>query len=323
MTDDTFDILARAAELRSRGEPFALATVTLSRRPTSARLGAKAVITPDGALFGWVGGACSQPGVIRHAREALADGQPRLVRLTPEDEGIEREGVISLPMTCHSGGTVEIFIEPFLPDPYLIAFGDSPIARALTELGVSLGFETVQLDHAGGDLSDRFAAQRLKFIVVATMGVDDEAALLSALALEPDYLALVGSSRRFAALADYLRAEGVTGEQIETIHAPAGLDISAQTPAEIAVSILAEIIQVRAGLRQSGQGGVAVDDRQSRAPQIVIDPICGMEVDLATARHTLDVDGETLGFCSAGCLQQYRGRLAGQGRRYPAETRRR
>lgn len=307
---DTFDILAKAAELRDRGAPFALATVTLSQRPTSARLGAKAVITPDGALFGWVGGACSQPSVVRHAREALADGQPRLVRLTPDDEGVERPGVISLPMTCHSGGTVEIFIEPFLPDPYLIAVGDSPIARALAGFGAPLGFDAALITDPENGLGERFAGGRLKFVVVATMGVDDEAALLAALELEPDYLAVVGSARRFATLADYLRSKGIADERIAAIRAPAGLDISAETPAEIALSIMAEIVQTRAALRRQGKLGVAADEREPAPGRIVIDPICGMEVDLATARYTLEVNGETLGFCCAGCLEQYRQGLA-------------
>ena len=313
MTTNTFNILTRASELRARGKPFALATVTLSQRPTSARLGAKAVITPDGALFGWVGGACSQPSVVRHAREALQDGQPRLVRLTPDDEGMERAGIISLPMTCHSGGTVEIFIEPFIPEPYLVAFGDSPIAHALTTLGSSLGFECHNPTEADSKLE--LTSNRRSFVVVATMGVDDEAALLRALELEPDYLAVVGSSRRFETLADYLRARDIEEEQIAGIQAPAGLDIAAETPAEIAVSILAEIIQVHARLRRQGEIGVTALDEPSEPPRIVIDPICGMEVDLATARHTLvpegRPDGETLGFCCAGCLEQYRQRLAG------------
>lgn len=313
MTTNTFNILSRAAELRASGQPFALATVTLSQRPTSARLGAKAVITPDGALFGWVGGACSQPSVIRHAREALQDGEPRLVRLTPEDEGVvprgNPEGVISLPMTCHSGGTLEIFIEPFIPEPYLIAFGDSPIAQELTTLGAPLGFECHNPPEAGSELV--LTSNRRSFVVIATMGVDDEAALLRAVELEPDYLAVVGSRRRFETLADYLRARGVTDEEIAKIHSPAGLDIAAETPAEIAVSILAEIIQERAELRRRGAIGIATHDEQAEPPRIVIDPICGMEVDLATARHTLEVDGETLGFCCAGCLHQYQERLAG------------
>jgi xanthine dehydrogenase accessory factor len=313
MTTNTFNILSRASELRAAGQPFALATVTLSQRPTSARLGAKAVITPDGALFGWVGGACSQPSVVRHAREALRDGQPRLVRLTPDDEGVmprgRPEGVISLPMTCHSGGTLEIFIEPFIPEPYLIAFGDSPIAQALTTLGASLGFECHNPTEADSEL-ELTGNRRRSFIVVATMGVDDEAALLRALALEPDYLAVVGSRRRFETLADYLRAHGVDEERIQAIQAPAGLDIAAETPAEIAVSILAEIIQVRAELRRQGEIGVTALDEQTEPPRIAIDPICGMEVDLATARHTLEVDSETLGFCCAGCLEQYQEHMA-------------
>jgi xanthine dehydrogenase accessory factor len=308
VTTNTFNILTRAAELRAASQPFALATVTLSQRPTSARLGAKAVITPDGALFGWVGGACSQPSVVRHAREALRDGQPRLVRLTPDDEGVEREGIISLPMTCHSGGTLEIFIEPFIPEPYLIAFGDSPIAQALTELGSSLGFECQNPAQADSELA--LTANRRSFVVVATMGVDDEAALLRALDMEPDYLAVVGSRRRFETLADYLRAQGVKEDRIASIRVPAGLDIAAETPAEIAVSILAEIIQARAELRRRGEIGVATPDEPAEPARIVIDPICGMEVDLAAARHTLEVDGETLGFCCAGCLHQYQERLA-------------
>jgi xanthine dehydrogenase accessory factor len=308
MTDNTFNILSRAADLRATGRPFALATVTLSQRPTSARLGSKAIITPDGALFGWVGGACSQPSVVRHAREALQDGQPRLVRLTPDDEGVERDGIISLPMTCHSGGTLEIFIEPFIPEPYLIAFGDSPIAQAVTTLGASLGFEVHNLAEADSDL-ERTPGRRA-FVVVATMGVDDEAALLRAIEMEPDYLAAVGSRRRFETLADYLRTQGVNDARINSIQAPAGLDISAETPAEIAVSILAEIIQVRAELRRRGEIGAAPLDVLAEPAQIVIDPVCGMEVDLATARHTLEVNGETIGFCCAGCLHQYQQRLA-------------
>lgn len=313
-SSDTFDVLARAAELRAAGLPFALATVTLSQRPTSARLGAKAVITADGALFGWVGGACSQPSVIRSAREAIERGEPRLLRLSPESDGTAREGVVELPMSCHSGGTIEVFIEPFLPEPYLVALGDSPVAHALLALGKPLGFTTVAESSDADESLTGFdhsvlMTDRAAFIVVATMGVDDEAALMAALGCEPVYLALVGSRRRFETLADYLRAQGVAEERIAAIHAPAGLDIGAQTPAEIALSILAEAVQVRRDLRASG-GLRALDlSDAKRVHRIVIDPICGMEVDLATARHTMVAAGETLGFCCAGCLREYQHRL--------------
>lgn len=317
-TTDTFDVLAHAARLRADGVPFALATVTLSQRPTSARLGAKAVITSDGAFFGWVGGACSQPSVIRHAHEALDTGEPRLLRLSPEPDATPRPGVVQLTMSCHSGGTIEVFIEPFVPQPYLIAAGDSPVARELVALGGPLGFQTVAAGLVGTSADDalpdfqfdRLQPNRPAFVVVATMGVDDEAALLATLALRPVYIAMVGSQRRFETLADYLRTQGITEERIAAIHAPAGLDIGAQTPAEIALSIVAEIIQVRRELRAGGQLTARPAEPEPELARIVIDPICGMEVDLATARHTLEVAGEVLGFCCAGCLQQYQQRLA-------------
>lgn len=315
-TDDLFGILNRAAELQRSGTPFAMATVTMSQRPTSARAGAKAVVTADGAIFGWVGGACSQPSVARHAREALETGEPRLIRLSPDGEGGLRDGVLELAMTCHSGGTLEIFIEPFLPAPYLIAVGNSPIAESLVSLGKMLGFQTVSM--AGPDESDadevysgfafdQLSPGRVPFVVVATMGTDDELALLAALSAKPAYLAVVGSQRRFATMAEYLKSRGVSDETLATIHSPAGLDIRAETPAEIALSILAEIIPVRREMQHRLPEAVAAP-----ASQIVIDPICGMEVDLATAKHTLVVNGETIGFCCPGCLRAYeREHLAG------------
>lgn len=308
-SDDLFGILNRAAELQRSGTPFAMATVTVSQRPTSARAGAKAVVTADGAIFGWVGGACSQPSVARHAREALESGEPRVIRLSPDASGNLRDGVVELAMTCHSGGTLEIFIEPFLPAPYLIAVGDSPVAESLLALGRTLGFQTasvagspeVDADEVYPELSfDQLSPGRVPFVVVATMGTDDENALLEALKLDPAYLALVGSQRRFESIADYLRSRGVTDDQLASIHSPAGLDIRAETPAEIALSILSEIIPIRREVRPRLPEPVT-----QPVSTIVIDPICGMEVDLATAKFTLEVNGETLGFCCPACLRKY------------------
>lgn len=307
-SDDLFGILNYAAELQRAGKPFALATVTVSQRPTSAKVGAKAVVTPDGAIFGWVGGACSQPSVARHAREALETGEARVIRLSPDASGNLRDGVVELAMTCHSGGTLEIFIEPFLPAPALIVVGQSPVASALLALGKPLGFHTVAM--SAGDVEademhpelafDRVARDRVPFVVVATMGTDDENALLGALALEPAYLALVGSRRRFQVVADFLQSRGVTDEQLASIHAPAGLDIHAETPAEIALSILAEIVPIRRETRHRLE-----EQPAEPVSTIVIDPICGMEVDLATAKFTLVVGDETIGFCCPACLRKY------------------
>lgn len=309
-TDDQIEVLERAADLRRGGVPFALATVTYSQRPTSARTGAKAVVTHDGAIFGWVGGACSQPSVARHAREAIEDGQPRTIRLSPDGEGdTAREGVVEMAMTCHSGGTLEIFIEPFQPDPYLVVVGDTPVARSLASLGRQLGFHTVAMACSGADADEVYAELafealtpgRQAFVVVASMGVVDEEALLGALALDAAYVALVGSRRRFASIREGLLAEGAAPERVEAIRAPAGLDIHAETPSEIALSILGEVVATR----RTTAHRMPVVAQAAPDRRIVIDPICGMEVDLATARHTLVVDGETFGFCCPACKRRY------------------
>jgi len=316
-TNDTIAILERAAQLRREGVPFALATVTVSQRPTSARAGAKAVVTADGAIFGWVGGACSQPSVVRHAREAIVDGEPRTIRLSPEG-GSGRDGVVELAMTCHSGGTLEVFIEPFQPEPALVVVGDTPVTRSLLAIGRQLGYYTVAMaceasdadQHDTGLAFNSLSPNRAAYIVVASMGVVDEEALLAALRREPAaaYVALVGSRRRFATIADYLRHEGVTEERIATVHAPAGLDIHAQTPAEIALSILSQITEIRRTTSYVLPQPVAAEP-----PRIVIDPICGMEVDLATAKHTLVVNGETFGFCCPACKREYERQLQATG----------
>lgn len=308
-TNDTIAILERAARLRRDGVPFALCTVTHSQRPTSARAGAKAVVTADGAIFGWVGGACSQPSVIRHAREAIESGEPKTIRLTP-DGGTSRDGVVELAMTCQSGGTLEVFIEPFQPEPSLVVVGDTPVTRSLLAIGRQLGYHTVAMAcpasdadlHDTGLAFDALTPTRAAYVVVASMGVVDEEALLAALRLEPApaYVALVGSRRRFATIADFLRHEGIAEERIANVHAPAGLDIKAETPAEIALSILGQITEVRRTTPYRLPQPVA-----TTPSRIVIDPICGMEVDLTTAKHSIVVDGETIGFCCPACKREF------------------
>jgi xanthine dehydrogenase accessory factor len=297
--------VAPLGELRAERRPFVLATVTVSQRPTSARAGSRAIITRDGALFGWVGGACSQPAVVRQALETLATGEPRVLRLSPEAEDRRRDGVIELPMTCHSGGTFEVFLEPFLPAPYLIVVGDSPVAQAVADLGGRFDLDVIHAYSANGLLSHRDEshadAEQPDYIFIATMGNDDEIALENALALQPAYIGLVGSRRRFAAIADYLRSNGVAEPAIASIHAPAGLDIGAQTPHEIALSILSEIVQARRTVAPELRLISADEPKGS----LVIDPVCGMSVDLSSTRHTLEVDGVTYGFCCPACKRRY------------------
>ena len=309
------DILTLAAELRKRGEPFALATVVRCERPTSAKPGAKALIRPDGRVAGWVGGACAEPVVAREALAALRDGQPRLVVLVGDGgrDPARTEGVVHFPMTCHSGGTLEIYVEPFLPKALLVLVGHGPVIETLATLGETAG-------HAVSVLSaDATAALRdlslgpTSSVVVATHGDDDEQALTRVLATPAGYVSLVASRKRAGAIVETLRRRGVPAEQLARLKAPAGLDIGAVTPEEIAVSILAEIIQARrhlaaASLAPGAAAAARAEASASReAPALAEakDPICGMTVEVATARHQSDWAGRSVYFCCRHCKETF------------------
>jgi xanthine dehydrogenase accessory factor len=212
-------------------------------------------------MVGWIGGSCAQPAVQREGLRALADGQPRLIRLSPEAGLLPpQEGVVEDVMTCHSGGTLEIYVEPFLPSPWLLVTGDSPIAEALASLGALADFQVRREPSAG---SSERAGER--YVVVAGMSGEDETDLERALALDPSYLAFVGSRKRLAEVAGRLRDRGVPAEKLDRIKGPAGLDIGA----------------------------------------VVTDPVCGMEVAVAGARFTLEQDGEGFYFCCPACRRQF------------------
>ncbi|MDW8325306.1 MAG: XdhC family protein [Anaerolineales bacterium] len=308
-----FDYLDKAHTLRAAGQSFALATVVRAERPTSAKAGAKAIITADGVLTGWVGGSCAQPTVIREALKALEDGQPRFVRLCPPEK-LSRtppDGVIEVTLTCVSGGTLEVYIEPHLPQPQLVVIGHLPIAEALAALGKGLGYRVTvmgldatpeRFPHADLVL-DRLDFSQLStltptYIIVATHGNYDEEALERALNMDAAYVALVASRRRAEAVLQYLRETGLPEDRLARLKYPAGLDIGASTPEEIALSILAEIIQLR---RRSLQSPVSHHRPQTEA----IDPVCGMTVEIATARYLLDYNGQTYYFCALGCRRAF------------------
>ena len=256
--------LERAAERQAKGEAFALATVVRTVSVTAAKAGAKALIGPDGSIEeGWIGGGCARAAVVKTAKQCLADGRSRLVSITPKEgldvlgvaPGEDRDGVFFAKNACPSQGTMDIFIEPVLPTPKLLILGGSPVAVALARLAPGFGFETAVAAPAAEhgrfapDLRkiDGFAAttQEGVYAVVCTQGAGDRAALKAAVALPARYLAFVGSRRKAATLRAELAAEGVTEDALARIKAPAGLDISAITSDEIALSILAEMIAVR------------------------------------------------------------------------------
>lgn len=298
----TPDCLALALELRGRREAFALATVVRAVPPTSAKPGAKAIIRADGSLTGWVGGACAEPTVVREALAALRDGRPRLLRLVGDlsrPEAGPAEGVREYPMSCHGGGTLEIYVEPELPRPELVLVGHGPVLQTLAALARAADFEVRELTPAAvGELAARGLTPRAS-IVVATHGPDDEPALEAALRTPAGYVSLVASRRRAAAIAAGLARRGLPVERIGTLKAPAGLDLGAVTPAEIAVSILAEIIQVHRAAKPGEEAAGAP------GPGPAVDPVCGMAVDPATARYRLDTAAGPVFFCGAACQERF------------------
>ena len=271
------EVMDLVSRLKAAEQAFVLATVVRTVSVTAAKAGAKAIIRPDGSIAaGWIGGGCARGAVLKAAREALADGEPRMVSVQPEDlladlgvkPGENRDGIRFAKNMCPSQGTMDIFVEPVLPHPSLIILGASPVAMSLAEQARTLGFH-VTLGAPAADLPavpdadqviDGYQLGRLhqarRFVVVSTQGKGDEAALRAAASVDAAYHAFVGSRRKMAALRAKLAAEGIDESCLARIKAPAGLDLGAITPEEIAMSILAEItLQRRRG--QRGEAPVA------------------------------------------------------------------
>jgi xanthine dehydrogenase accessory factor len=260
------EVLDLAAQLKAAEESFVLATVVRTVSVTAAKAGAKAIIRPDGSIVaGWIGGGCARGAVLKAAREALADGCPRMVSVQPENlltelgvkAGEIREGVKFASNMCPSKGTMDIFVEPVLPHPSLIVLGASPVALSLAAQARTLGYH-VTLAAPAADLVaapevdmliDSFQlgmlAEAKRFVVVSTQGKGDEAALRAAVSTEAIYHAFVGSRRKMMSLRDKLIADGADPAALDRVKAPAGLDLGAITPEEIAMSILAEITVAR------------------------------------------------------------------------------
>jgi xanthine dehydrogenase accessory factor len=350
------DYLDLAYQLHAAGQPFALATVVRAEKPTSAKPGARAIITADGRLTGWIGGSCAEPNVVREALRSLQSGEPLLLRLCPPDRltGQAAPGLREMALTCVSGGTLEIYIEPHLAQPQLVVVSHLPIAGALAALGQALGYAVtvVGLDASparfpqAGRVVDHldFSQVELRpqtFIVVASHGNYDEEALAWALSNPAAYVALVASPRRAQAVRDYLRDSGLSEAQLDRLKCPAGLDLGAVTPEEIALSILAETVQLRrqgaaaqpepghsshhagheehapdhahhAGHheRPDEPGGhhgapIHLPLASVSVPATAIDPVCGMEVTIAGARYVSQHAGQAYYFCCAGCQRSF------------------
>ena len=320
------DLLEQVTALKGRSEPFVLATVVACKPPTSAKPGAKAIVQADGSFYGWVGGSCAQPLVIQESFKALQDGQTRVALLSPHPEQADLglEGVVPIPMTCQSEGTLAIYLEPFLPKPQLLVIGQSPMARSLVSLGSSLGFRVSACDpEASEDLfpeADNLVRDLAaikenvgsgRHVVIATMGHYDEEALAAvAGGVAPDhlgYVGLVASSRRGRAVIEYVQSTGVAPETLRHVKYPAGLDIGAETPEEIALSILTEIVQQRRVRNEELRMRKKAQPSHSALliPHSSVDPVCKMTVSVADARYSSTHAGETFYFCCLPCKGEF------------------
>ncbi|HEX6481958.1 MAG TPA: XdhC family protein [Ktedonobacteraceae bacterium] len=305
-------LLELAYKLMQARESYVLATVIWCERPTSAKPGAQAIIQANGKMTGWIGGTCAQPVVVREALRAMREGDdPYLLRLGDPETGVARDNVRLFPMSCTSGGVLDIYMEPHLPQPQLVLIGESPVIAALSQLAPVLDFAVVQLNSA--DLSQLQINERT-YILVATHGQYDEDALEQALSTPAVYVGMVGSHKRADACRDYLRTSGLKEQQINRLKAPAGLDIGAVTPEEIAATILAELVQVRrrgpilpeddtriTGEQQSNSGEVV----PASTVETAIDPVCGMIVEIAGARHHSTWEDRDFYFCCPACKRLF------------------
>lgn len=305
------DVFAAAARLYRDGAPFVLATVVRAERPTSARPGAKAIVTGDGSFVGFVGGACVKPAVWRESLRALADGAPRLLRISPDTPpagAATEEGVLEEHMACVSGGALDIHLEPYLPSRRLLLAGSSPIVESLAAVGQAVGMEVLQAD-PGEDLTD---AVEGAFVVVAGHGEGEWDALKAGLSGgRARYVGLVASPKRAAAVRERLLGMGVAEEDVSRLRSPAGLDIGAETPEEIALSILAQIVEDRRPRQETGAApeapapapavGISLD---APGDDVAVDPICGMSVS-RDSPHRVASGDETWWFCCAGCAETF------------------
>jgi len=294
-------LLQLAQELCLRAEPFAMVTVVRAVAPTSATAGAQAIVRADGTLHGWIGGGCTKEVVVDAALAAIRRGSPRLVHIGNDDPTLVAD-VESHRMACASNGEVELFLHPFIPAPLLLVLGRTPVAQCARDFAQQVGFRvTAQCEDTG-----------LQLALVATQGDDDESALRAALSSGAQHVLLIASARKAQRLREALREQGVSEQQLARLEAPAGLDIGAKTPAQIALAAIAGALawcQRAQAQAPMPAGNVAASRSASDAPsggaQHFADPVCGMLVDAAKARHTLDYEGTRFYFCCEGCRSSF------------------
>jgi xanthine dehydrogenase accessory factor len=297
-----WDVIDLAAELSRRGEEFALATVVWRQGPSSGQQGSRALITATGQLHGWIGGACAEPVVVREAQRVIASREARLLLLgTPEQFGGSiPEGMLTIPISCQSEGALQVYVEPVVPTPHVTVVGRSPMAHTLGELARALGWRADVVD--GPDFSPAELNAR-SIVVIATQGHGDEEAIEQAVSAFPAFVGLVASRRRGEAVLGYLADRGVPRNLLDRVRVPVGLDLGHTSHREIAVAVLAELVQLRAA------GGLAPEAAGADvAPAVAaeaVDPVCGMTVPADASGRPYEHDGVTYYFCCPGCRKSF------------------
>jgi len=306
MTPTGDSLAARANDLASRREPFVHATVVRAQRPTSAHAGDTALVLPSGDIQGFVGGNCVESSVREYSLQVLASGDPLLLRVVPgEPSRTAEEGAVEVSNPCLSGGAIEIFLQPRIPAPRVLVVGTTPVAQALATLGSGVGLAVELTDGESARPEADDAA-----LIVASHGKAEEGALEAALRAGVPYVALVASGTRGAAVLDSLDVDPAQRSRVFT---PAGLQLGARTPGEIALSILAQLIQERTKSRHSAPAPVpealpmsAAPEPAAQAAATAIDPVCGMTVPAVESSLQLEHNGVTVYFCSPGCRAAFR-----------------
>jgi xanthine dehydrogenase accessory factor len=308
----------KLAEYKTKNLAYATAVVVHRQAPSSGKAGDKAVINSLGQVFGWVGGGCTKGIIVKEATEAIFDGSPRLVKISPESKSKTSNGVKEYKMTCHSGGTVEVFIEPVLPKTHLVVLGNSAIARALVKLGKAMNYRVsivatgIKADNfqEADEVINKFDLSSIKynkqtFIVVATQGEQDELALLEATKKDRNYLAFVASKKKRTSVYEYLKLEGISESILDKIKSPAGLDINAKSPEEVALSILGEIVQTyRQSNSETGKNN-PIQSKEAISDEYYINPVCNIPIEKSTAKHIIDFKNEKVYFCCDGCKVKF------------------
>ena len=300
-------------ELRQKRIPFATAVVVKHDVPISGKSGDKAIIKKDGTLIGWVGGGCTKSIVIKEGLNALNSGKSKLIVIDPEYNLESRPGEKRFQMTCHSGGSLSLYVEPVFPRPLIVVFGKSPVAISLLKISSELGYETIW---SSGFIEEReivkvdqfinnFNLEDINltspsFIIICTQGENDAEALESALKTSVNYVAFVGSKRKTEILKKEFLENGINHDKLKKIVNPAGLNLNAKTPEEIALSILAEIVQILRNDKNSKSNKIFELEKRT------LDPVCGMEVNPESTKFKLKFKKKNFYFCCNGCRSKFK-----------------